>query len=198
MTGHPCEEELALYSTGDLDAESLGAIAGHVGGCGECRERVAEFERIGQLVANLGSEREPENFDDDLNDVRQRVLNQVNTARAWRRRFEWAAAAAALIALAVLLHREPSPRVEMRSATTATAAMPNAVTATATARPDQRVSVVPVVRHKRAGRSAGLRSIALITRQGNGDLIRITTADPNVVILLPSGSVSEERTQSNE
>jgi hypothetical protein len=185
MTRHPCEEELALYSSGDLEAGDVRSIAAHVRGCAECRECVGQFQQVAGMLASGAGEPSAE----DLLDVRQRVMLALEGTRKRRVGFEWAAAVAALAALVVLLpHRERRP-AEISSVPARIAAVPV---------PAPVPTAVPIVRRRPRLRAPGLRSVVLVTRPGEEPLIKIATTNPNVVILLQPDTQDNERTESND
>lgn len=190
MTSHPREEELALYSTADLDQSQLTRIAEHLDNCAGCRDCLARFEHVGQMLASVAAEPSTE----DLLEVRQRVMHALDSTRKRHLGFQWAAAVAALAVLALLLHHKPHAKGEIyaTAAKIATVQPPPVAPVRAT------VQTKPVVRRSPRLHAPGLRSIALITRPGEEPLIRIATADPKVLILLPPDPQKDERTESNE
>jgi predicted anti-sigma-YlaC factor YlaD len=185
MDNHPREEALALYSTGDLESNQLRSVTEHLADCELCRNCVAQFEQIEGLLARVTAEPPAK----ELQEVRQRVMAALHKNRRRRLYFEWAAAAAAIAVTALLLPHKHSVPVKPHTVAVANVPAPRAVQA----------QEVPVVRHTpRRRRSAGLRSIALITRPGEAPSIKITTADPSVVILLPPETRQIERTDSDD
>ena len=123
----------------------------------------------------------------DLQEVRQRVLGALGKKTKRRSYLGWAAVAAALAVTALLLpYKQPAPVEPTRIA----AARPPA--------PPAHGAEISVVRHERHPRGAGLRSVALIARAGEAPSIKIVTADPSIVILLPPEPQGNERTESND
>jgi anti-sigma factor ChrR (cupin superfamily) len=185
MISHPREEALALYSSGDLEAGELRAIAEHIRGCAECRECVARFQQIDGMLANGAGEPSAE----DLLDVRQRVMRALEATPKRRIGFRWAAAVAALAALAVWLQHRERPATEIHS-------IPARI---ATVRaPEPAPKAVPMMQRRHRLPAPGLRSVALVTRPGEEPLIKIATSDPKVIILLQPDTPNDERTESND
>jgi hypothetical protein len=181
---HPPQETLALYSTADLDAPELKSIAEHVALCEACRDCIAEFEQVARLLTGLAGEPSTE----DLQEVRRRVLVALDKNRKRHRYLEWAAAAPVIAVAALLLPHKHQVPVQPPTMPVLRVPAPPAVLA----------QEVPIARHKIRRPSAGLRSVALIARAGEEPSIKIMTADPSVVILLPPDSRDDERTQSND
>lgn len=190
---HPREEELALYSTGDLGRGALDRIASHLELCPRCRESLAQFQRLEHMLAAPA----PEPCAADLQEVRRRVMFALPGASQPRWRFDWGlkelAAAAALIALVLFIRNLYSPaRLPVEPAKPVSIELPAALPPSPLA---LRNVNLPRARRPRA---PGVRSIGLVTRPDRGPLIEIATTDPHVIILLPAAPQNEERTQSNE
>lgn len=190
ITGHISEEHLALYLTGDVAVADSRAIRAHVEECAACRETVEEFERTRELLRGAWEEIAEE----DLQDVRAGVMARVRgqaAASSWRM---WCAgAAAACLALFCGLYlgtRQPEEHGLVQPNESALAIVP----------PNQPKLLLPPVErvarartgHHRA--AAGMRSVALIAQASGPPVIRLSTADPNVVIFL----TPEERSEANE
>ena len=62
---HPSDETLLRYAGGTLEPGPRIVVAIHVGGCGHCAERMAEFEAIGGALLD---EIEPEELQEDALD----------------------------------------------------------------------------------------------------------------------------------
>ena len=177
MTAHTSEEQLSLYAAGDLDAVTSAKIAAHVSGCESCRAQVDQFRDTLRLIASSF----PEPSAEDLSTFRAGLLEQLHRPKQRRASWTWAlAAATAVLALVLLLPRnERRPAAHVASESLALAPLPQPVVQLATP------GVQPAVsRHTRRPQpEAGIRSVALVTRPNQPALIRMTTADPNVVIL---------------
>jgi anti-sigma factor ChrR (cupin superfamily) len=187
VTSHPREEEVALYSTGELDESERRAIAEHVAVCRECRECLAQFREMEHLLKSAAAEPSER----ELLEVRQGVAQALEGTRKRRVGFEWASAIAALITLIVLLGYQqrvdkvipPAPKIAVVHAP-AIASAPS-------------ISAQRVLARRRP-RAPGWRSIALVTPPGEEPFIRIATADPKVIILLPPDARNQERKESND
>lgn len=184
MKEHACEEQLALFATGDLATDEQGTVAAHVGACAECRNTAAGFREMqGFISSGLIDPAAAE-----LVEVRERVVAKLRQHQNMGWRWAWGlAGAAAILALAVVPlrfeHRQPlmpTPAPTVARSVPPRETLPAAAeTAVPHARP---------VRH----REAGIRSVALITRANQPPLIKMTTADPNVVILWQSNQTEDE------
>ncbi len=178
MMEHIREEQLALYATGDLAPHVEGSVAAHVRSCESCRAIVIGFRDAQSFVASALMDPSA----NELADVRERVNARLQERRGGHWRWAgWSAAAAAVVAL-IFIGIENKP-----------AAAPEPVLPVAQLKPPDvpqlevpqlRTAVLhrPRVRH----RDAGIRSVDLIARADQPPLIKMTTADPNVVILWQS------------
>lgn len=171
------EEDLALYATGDLAPKRYRLISAHVQSCAACRATLAEFSNTAQFVTAAFSAR----VDDNLRFTAAPALHAQN-----RRLYAWAkvAAVAAGILLPALLwfdlgQQRTEDRTIRETELIAPAAgfgwrLPNLYSSVGTSHP----------RHSRA-MEAGLRNASITTDSSGSVALRLTTADPNVVILLP-------------
>ncbi len=175
MMEHIGEERLALYATGDLTANETSAIASHVRDCESCQATVVGLHDAQSFVASALIDPSV----DELAEVRERVSAKLRKRRRW---VGWAAAAAAAVVALILIGvenkptsvPEPIPPVaQMKSPEVPHLEIPQLQTA---------VLHRPHVRHK----AAGIRSVDLIARADQPALIKMTTADPNVVIIWQS------------
>ncbi|MBV9760156.1 MAG: hypothetical protein JO340_06300 [Acidobacteriaceae bacterium] len=187
---HPREEQLALYSTGDLDPDALERIAAHLDECLRCRECADQFYQLQQVLATPAAEPDAK----DLQNVRRRVMENLPRGVERRWRFEWAIALAALIALVIFLNRSlhsPAPLPVVPAQPVAAALLAQL--------PSSPIAIKELAMPRRASpRAPGLGSIALVARPDREPLIKIATTDPKIVILLTPSSPNEERTESNE
>lgn len=176
MTAHTSEEQLSLYAAGDLDADTSAKIAAHVSGCESCRAQVDQFRDTLRLIASSFTGPSAE----DLSTFRAGLLEQLHRPKQRRASWIWAlAAATAVLALVLLLPRSEKRAAHVASESLALAPLPQPVVQFATPGLQPAVS-----RHTRRPQpEAGIRSVALVTRPNQPALIRMTTADPNVVIL---------------
>src|SRR3954447_3059638 len=110
MKNCPNLEDLALYAGEDLGPAEAQDIRSHVDGCPSCLAIVTGLETDRKLIQTS-----PEIPEEALDEVRQRVLSQLqSTARV--RRYAWGAAIAACLALAAIVPRFAPERVERPAA----------------------------------------------------------------------------------
>lgn len=174
MMEHIREEQLALYSTGDLAPGSEVAVTAHVQDCEMCRSAVSGFRETQSFLASALIDPAA----GELVEVRERVNVRLRERRAWHRRWAWPVGAAAALALILAgIERRPAvlPKPVVPVAQLASPEMPRLQI-------PRLVLHTPRVRH----RDAGLRSVDLVARADQPALIKMTTADPNVVILWQS------------
>ncbi len=184
MSAHVTENQLALYAGGDLDPVEAGAVAAHLGECEACRASLAAFEQLETLLKMSFAEPEA----DELSAVRRKIrekLSRKHQRRGWK--WAWAAAAAAVAVVTSLVSFESrAPKAEVP------------VVAQVPPPPVPAMRFVETPHLERTGErrerrsQAGLHTVALITRADAPPLIRMTTADPNVVILWQSKQEENE------
>lgn len=186
---HIPEEQLALYAGRDLEEEDFRAVGEHLQRCAECRALFEQFQYSAAML-QLGS---GEPAADDLRAVREGVIQQLRTRNETARHWVWAAgaAAAAIVVAVLLLHGKQPPRTAMTARATTMAylqagyqplvelSIPNLAVSTEHARTRQ---------HHAA---PGLRTVTLLAERDGPPILRMTTSDPNVVILWQL----DERTQ---
>ncbi len=180
---HVSEEQLALYVDGEgWDRRS--EIEEHLCDCADCRVSLAELQESRAML--LSSFQEP--ADEDLRDVRLRVVRRLEGRKRAARIRIWGSvmAAAAAIVLAVLLipRQQRSMPVNQSSPrlTIASLQVPY--------RPVIRLSVPHIAKYEervpakhRHTPTPGLRSVTLLAEGDGRRMLRMTTADPDVVIL---------------
>jgi anti-sigma factor RsiW len=179
---HIPEERLALYAGGELQPKELRSTEEHLATCRECRDLLAEFR--GDLVALQIGLDEP--TPDELLAVRGGVIQQLQKRRKAVAGWRWAVAsiaAAASVAAVMFLHPEPSHGTRVNPSLAATAYL------NVPYRPVADVSIpnlkAKVVHARTAPRPepAGIRSVNLLAQQDGPRILKMMTADPNVVIL---------------
>lgn len=177
MSEHISDGRLALYAGGDLPSCDVTTVARHLRDCARCRAALTAFEETRNLLIALHGEPETRH----VYEVHQRVTSRLH-AVSGRKRWAWALAAAAVVALAIFGLRE---RPKTTDSMNVVAQLPSPPA------PAPVIRSVPAVYRIEHRRKAGLRSVALITRADQPTLIRIRTADPNVVILWESNTKGE-------
>lgn len=174
---HPSEEQLSLYAWGDLHPQDHHAITGHLRDCGQCRKLLSEFEEAQRLItASLQNPTESE-----LSEVRTRLTARLRPQGSRVRPGVWwsagVAAALTLLALPHVVNHQPSVAQNVEQPVLAERIPPGPMlqiplTPVATSRPKR--SLLP---------KAGIRSVTLISQADREPIIKMTTADPNVIIL---------------
>ncbi|WP_448594847.1 anti-sigma factor [Thermoflexus hugenholtzii] len=103
------EEELAAYALGALPSEEAAAVAAHLAGCPECRERVRRYREAAAALAYAAPLRRPSPR------LKARLLARARGAE--RRRERWLGLGIALV-IAILTLVLSAPSFSFRSATT--------------------------------------------------------------------------------
>ena len=173
------EEELALYAGNDLSLQESAVVAAHLTTCTFCRDMLEDLQYSRQLMA--GSLIAPDS--EDLGSVRNTVMRRLHSERKQSRFLRTAAIAAgvALITAPILLRNEADHRPQatgMNLQSWPLLPMP--------AFQSLDVMAAGPVYHRRHEQKsdAGLRALALSRRPDGGSELKISTADPNVTILL--------------
>ncbi len=180
MSNHPEEERLALYFRDDLAEDESPAVREHVHGCAFCREVLREFQRNQELLERFSAEPTAEQF----SEVRRAVMSALaDHKKRWSALLT--AAAAAAVVLFAMFHVQRAP-VYVHPAVVVRNLAPESIVPSL----PRAVQVRRKIHHSAA---PGLRSVELIAREDEAPLIKMTTSDPNVVILLQT-----ERTANYE
>lgn len=186
MKPHPAEERLALYAGADLETNESAEIAAHLRECAVCRAMAGDFENLARSLESAASE--PASA--DLKSMRAAVMERIGRSRRTYQRL-WlgtAAGFAAAIVIAILLFIPRSaPTVP---ATEAPVPVPDVPLLS------REIPNLVLQRARRPER-AGLRAAAWITRSDGSSQLKLTTGDPNVVILLPLSEVEVKDTHEN-
>lgn len=181
MMQHVSEEQLALYAGGDLPEVENAAVARHVENCGECQRVIGEYREAQGFVA--ASLKDPEL--DDLVQVRESVTARLKR-RDGERRWAWCLAGAAAVVVLFLL------ALSMRDGTAVNRRADPVMVAQGAPRRKSEVARVSQTPQKSAAMAslrrpqshrAGFRTVKLITGAHNAAAIKMTTDDPNIVIL---------------
>jgi anti-sigma factor RsiW len=178
---HVREEQLALYARGDLPSWESKAVTTHLQGCSQCQKALTEFYEIQNFVTR--SLQDPGTS--ELSKVRIALAASLRPQQDGGRHWAWwGAGVAAALALFVLPRSfEHQPIVmERAKPITAASALPQSIIPG----PAIQIPLAPVAasrpRHVRS-QKAGIRAVTLITQADQEPVIKMTTADPNVVIL---------------
>ena len=177
---HVSEERLALYAGSDMARDEAGAVEEHLRSCTGCRASLAEFQNDrAVLLSGLGEPKAHE-----LVDVRRRVLLQLEEQRRGTGNWMWATAVAvAAILVALLLFPWQQSRRVIQPDLAATYHLQ------APYRQITRPSIpnlAPNVGSKRDNRNEpapGLRTVSLLSERDGPQILKMTTSDPEVVIL---------------
>jgi hypothetical protein len=180
MNQHPDERQLALYAGRDLLEKEVRILEEHVTDCAPCAATLTDFRSTREWLRASATDPAP----GDLENVRVRVMTVLSSdqaARYWRKWLS-AAAVAAIIAFSVAVFLRPvrQPIVPHKLERLQ-------VSAPAMVRNLERKPIVQARARAPRRQEAGLRKVELITHSGAPDTLRMTTADPSVVILLQVG-----------
>ena len=178
---HVPEKRLALYAWGDLAPQDQCAIAAHIQSCRQCRAALSEFQETQNLVTT--SLQNPEA--NELSEIRARLTAKLQSRQSSGSPWSWwGAAVAAALALLVL------PNIVEHRPSVIQNAKPVEVSPVLAANlnpgPSLRIPLTPIASlHPRRTRSqkAGIRAVTLILQADWEPVIKMTTADPDVVIL---------------
>lgn len=183
MKRHPHPKMLSLYAGGDLEGAESIELSAHLAECPQCCEVLTDFQAF-QRILRVAV---PEPAGIDLQLTRQRITERIlqrRQAAKWRWAISSAAAALTIIVLAVVFSRrsvqlplDDSLRVPLMSRSIhLTLELPEA----------ERMLKV----HHPARVGTGLRAANFVPRGDGTFQLRLTTADPNVIILLPPATES--------
>ncbi len=178
MKEHPAEGQLALYAGNDLLRDEAELVKQHLAECAACESVTKELREAGEWLASC----ESEPLGRDLRNVREHVMCRVSR-RAGLRWWQWAPVPLACAAAAVLYW--PAGERPVSKLVEHAVNRPKPVAVADPERPKPLLARAKITGPKKsANRSPGLRTVALLTPPGRAALIRLTTADPNVIILL--------------
>lgn len=175
MKHHMNEARLALYLRADLSGSDQRDVARHVETCAECQNTLADLSRGYELLTGSLGEPTPA----ELRALRTAVAARIQArgrGPLWRR---WAFAASAAVATIILLsnprqeNRIPHPPVPPPPQTSLARIAPTVSLA--------RKTEIPREPRKRTVPAA--RTMTLLTRADRPAWLKISTSDPNVVIL---------------
>lgn len=179
MNLHPSDKLLALYAGADTNPHQNTQIRAHLETCSNCRAVVDDFEHLALELQSTVVEPDPA----DLQAVRSRVLDRLAQPRRVRWQLVYGVAAGLAAAAAGFLTLQPRAQtispptfaidVDLPRAPLVSYELPN-------------LSYVP---RRHSEMRAGLRAVSFVTSSDGSGHLRLTTADPNVVILLPLSEV---------
>ncbi len=176
---HISDEQLALYVGGDLTGEEADIVEKHLHDCVGCRTLFTEFQDMqGSLLASLG-----EPAENELQGVRHRVIQKLRKQKQATERSIWITAAAAAIIVAGLFVHQKQPRRAIHSDTVTAAYLPAPYRPIVQILiPNLAANIEPV--HVRPHRRVpGLRTVTLLAENNGPPILKMTTSDPDVVIL---------------
>ncbi|MBV9036484.1 MAG: hypothetical protein JO182_18490 [Acidobacteriaceae bacterium] len=189
MIEHVREEQLALYAWGDLPPQESSAVTTHLADCDQCQKVLAELHQARNFVTT--SLQNP--GEGEVSEVRRRLTTKLQPQRSVERHLAWwGAGVAAALALLILPRNfeKRSVVVQQAAPTIATFVLPEMLYPG----PAIKLPITPVsAPHQRHLRSqeAGIRTVTLIAQADQEPIIKMTTADPNVVILWQSNNRTE-------
>jgi len=189
MTEHIREEQLALYAWGDLSLQESSAVTAHLQDCARCQKVLAEFHEARSFVT--ASVQNPEQ--NELSEVRRRLTAKLQPRRRAERHWAWwgagIAAALALFVLPRSFEKRPVVVQKVRPAITMSA-LPEMLHPG----PAIKLPLTPVsTLHRRLRpQETGIRTATLISQAGQEPIIKMTTADPNVVILWQLNEITRQ------
>ncbi len=189
MNGHPDPQTLALWAGADLKPDAAAEVELHSEDCAECRRTVHEIEKAQQLLRSAFEEPS----ETDLARVRRGIAWGLETRRRTARWcWSFATLAASLVLLFLgLMHRKallPTPQES-------TVRLPLVAVRIQLALEIPELKQMERGRrpHPHIGPTAGLRAVNFVPSANGSVQIKLTTADPNVIILLPSAERTVEQ-----
>jgi hypothetical protein len=189
MTGHPDPHTLALWVGGDLDGHAAPKVKLHLEACPNCRKTVEEIEAT-QLLLQFAI-REPSEA--ELLGVRRGISRGL---RHRRRMILWSwslGSAAAILVLLFAVVTPPPPPVPPAQKGMVQLPLPQR-----RMYPGLEIAEVKRVERRSSRRAfegvgAGLRAVNFARGPHGLTQMRLTTTDPNIVIILPSTETAIEQ-----
>jgi len=181
VTEHISEERLALYAARDLPARETASVETHLRCCGECQALVTEYQDAQAFLTESVEDPSP----DELRRLRDGIAHELTSVghhapAPWL----WPALLTPALALTLIFvttwQRLVYPR-HSREESTGQVIVPQTIPALP-ALPTPRLETVALPK-KAVRPTAGLRTVALLQRADESPFIKMTTPDPNVVIL---------------
>jgi anti-sigma factor RsiW len=177
---HVSEERLALYAGSDLSRDEARGVEQHLRSCAECRASLAEYQHDRAVL--LSSLTEP--AANELGDVRRCLLLQLEEQSRATGNWMWAAAvavAAIVVAMFLFPWQQSRRAVHPDPAITSYLCAPYRQIARPTI-----PNLATVVASRRVSRNEltpGLRTVSLLSERDRPPILKMTTSDPEVVIL---------------
>lgn len=177
----------------DLPEKESRAVENHLAVCKSCRELLAEFHLVQNVLRNSIQDPDPA----DLVEVRERVLAEVQHAP--ERKLEWRFAGLALALASTVIavfivgvgHRTTTDQPPARTMQAKTAKLPFTVSKPVT----ESLNTPKLASHRVRARhlDRGIRAITLMAQAGHAPMLKLATFDPDVVILWePTGRIQHE------
>ncbi len=172
------EEDLALYSSGDLDAERSAELRLHLAACADCRQTASDLKWTAQFVAAPFGPPSKE----DLGHMREAITAGLRKQQRSRREWPlWSAAAAVLLVTGIVVPALVQ-RGRERPVLEQTASQESSLAVTL---PAARWTFPNLNFSRRPVAEAGVRGVSVMANSSGKAELRLATADPDVVILLP-------------
>lgn len=181
MMKHISEEQLALHAGGDLLREETEAVEKHLQTCAECRALLGQFQySAAMLQVGFGKPAA-----DDLQTVRDSVVQRLRKRKEAATHWAWAAgaAAAAIVAAVVLSHGKQPPRTTVTSRQMTTAYLQIQYRPLVELSMPNLAGNLEHVRTRQHPLRPGLRNVTLLAERDGPPILKMTTSDPEVVIL---------------
>jgi len=175
---HISEQRLALYAGGDLPPEEAANVEVHLRSCGDCEWIAGEYQRTQEMMAAAVQDPEPEELRELRAGITARLSDRPRQAVGW---IWWAAAASAALVLLFALMSQRTRLGDGGGPVVAQTKVPETIWLTP-ALPIPHLETA-VLRKQRTRQRPGIRTVALLTRPDEPSFLRMTTSDPNVVIL---------------
>lgn len=182
---HIDEMTLALFASGDLDAQAAVDAERHLAGCMHCQALAAEFGANAQRLQSLAVEPDARDFATLTAGTLSRITAR-HTRRGWWLAFSGVAAAMVMGALLLAWrHLAPIPGPPAVAQLSPPEPPPVAYSAPQIAKKLEPAVAVKSVRAKAPARSGHprLESVSLISQKDGPAILKMKTNDPNVVIL---------------
>jgi len=182
MNGHPDGGLLALYAGGELAIDKRHDVTAHLNSCPSCQNEVADLQNTRELLAQAF----PEPGDLEVRTLHDSLISRLRHAPKPDGRI-WLWAGSIITATAILTvmvsHKEIAPPTKIEEQTAAIQSLAPLPLRTTLDLPLR----VPEPRRVRAGRphrGAGIQGVSLLARSDGSSQLRLSTSDPNVVILV--------------